>query len=131
MVRLYLFILLATFLSCSRSKYPDGILEPEKMQAVYWDYLRADVYTKELLSKDSSLQLDSANVVFQQQLFNKYKISRETFYKSYNFYTSHQLLMRDMLDTMLVRQQQILQQQTDSIQKASIKDSIVLSKPEL
>lgn len=138
MVRLYLFIFLTTFLSCSRSKYPDGVLEPEKMQAVYWDYLRADVYTKELLSKDSSLQLDSANVVFQQQLFNKHKISKESFYKSYNFYTSHQLLMRDMLDTMLVRQQQILQQQTDSIQKrtdsiqkASVKDTIVLSKPEL
>ena len=130
MVRLYLFILVISVLSCSRSKYPDGVLEPEKMQAVYWDYVRADVFTKELMSKDSSLLLDSANVVFQQQLFDKHQISKETFYKSYDYYISHQLLMRDMLDTMLIRQQQILQRQTDSIQKATVKDSIVLSKPE-
>lgn len=130
MARLFLLVLLMTMLSCSRSKYPEGVLPPEKMQAVYWDYLRADVYTKELLSKDSSLQLDSANIVFQQQLFNKHKINKETFYKSYEFYISHQLLMRDMLDTMLIRQQQILQQQTDSIQKITAKDSTVLLKEE-
>lgn len=137
MVRLYLLISLLTILSCSRSKYPKGVLEPEKMQAVYWDYLRADVYTKELLSKDSSLLLDSANVVFQQQLFNKHNISKEDFYKSYDFYISHQLLMKDMLDTMLIRQQQILQKQTDSIQKQTdsiqnitAKDSTVLLKVE-
>jgi hypothetical protein len=117
--------------SCSRSKYPDGVLDPEKMQAVYWDYLRADVYAKELLSKDSSRNIDSANIQFQQQLFEKHRVSKETFYKSYEYYISHQLLMKDMLDTMQVRQQYLWQQRLDSIEKKKSKDTILLSNPGL
>jgi hypothetical protein len=127
----FIFFLLILLVSCSRSKYPDGILAPEKMQAVYWDYLRADVYAKEMLSKDSSRNIDSANIQFQQQLFEKHKVSKETFYKSYEYYISHQLLMKDMLDTMQVRQQKLWQQRLDSMEKKKSKDSIVLSNPGL
>jgi hypothetical protein len=35
-----------------------------------------------------------------------------------------------MLDTMLVRQQQLLQQQTEEVQKKLAKDTVALSKPE-
>ncbi len=127
----FFFFLLILLVSCSRSKYPDGVLVPEKMQAVYWDYLRADVYAKEMLSKDSSRNIDSANIQFQQQLFEKHKVSKETFYKSYDYYISHQLLMKDMLDTMQVRQQQLWQQRLDSIEKKKSKDTILLSNPGL
>ena len=117
----FFYSLLILLVSCSRSKYPDGVLDPEKMQAVYWDYLRADVYAKELLSKDSSRNIDSANIQFQQQLFEKHRVSKETFYKSYEYYISHQLLMKDMLDTMQVRQQYLWQQRLDSIEKKNLK----------
>lgn len=127
----FFYSLLILLVSCSRSKYPDGVLDPEKMQAVYWDYLRADVYAKELLSKDSSRNIDSANIQFQQQLFEKHKVSKETFYKSYEYYISHQLLMKDMLDTMQVRQQYLWQQRLDSIEKKKSKDTILLSNPGL
>lgn len=127
----FFFFLLILLVSCSRSKCPDGVLVPEKMQAVYWDYLRADVYAKEMLSKDSSRNIDSANIQFQQQLFEKHKVSKETFYKSYDYYISHQLLMKDMLDTMQVRQQQLWQQRLDSIEKKKSKDTILLSNPGL
>lgn len=131
-MRSYFFYFLLILLgSCSRSKYPDGVLVPEKMQAVYWDYLRADVYAKEMLSKDSSRNIDSANIQFQQQLFKKHKVSKETFYKSYEYYISHQLLMKDMLDTMQMRQQQLWQQRLDSIEKKKSKDTILLSNPAL
>jgi len=127
---LYLLSLLIIVLSCSKSKVPDGVLVPEKMQAVYWDYIRADVFAKEMLSKDSLINIDSSNIQLQQQLFEKHKITKETFYKSYEYYISHQLLMKDMLDTMQARQQQMWQYYTDSIQKTLPKDSIVLSKPD-
>jgi len=127
---LYLLSLLIIVLSCSKSKVPDGVLVPEKMQAVYWDYIRADVFAKEMLSKDSLINIDSSNIQLQQQLFEKHKITKETFYKSYEYYISHQLLMKDMLDTMQARQQQMWQYYTDSIQKTLSKDSIVLSKPD-
>lgn len=127
----FFFFLLILLVSCSRSKYPSGVLEPEKMQAVYWDFLRADVYAKEMVSKDSSKNIDSANIQFQQQLFAKHQITKETFYKSYEYYISHQLLMKEMLDTMQVRQQALWQQRLDSIQKVNTKDSIVISNPGL
>jgi len=127
---LYLLSLLIIVLSCSKSKVPDGVLVPEKMQAVYWDYIRADVFAKEMLSKDSLINIDSSNIQLQQQLFEKHKITKETFYKSYEYYISHQLLMKDILDTMQARQQQMWQYYTDSIQKTLSKDSIVLSKPD-
>jgi len=127
----FFYSLLILLVSCSRSKYPDGVLDPEKMQAVYWDYLRADVYAKELLSKDSSRNIDSANIQFQQQLFEKHRVSKETFYKSYEYYISHQLLMKDMLDTMQVRQQYLWQKRLDSIEKKKSKDTILLSNPGL
>jgi len=127
----FFYFLLILLVSCSRSKYPDGVLAPEKMQAVYWDFLRADVYAKELLSKDSSRNIDSANIQFQQRLFEKHKVSKETFYKSYEYYISHQLLMKDMLDTMQVRQQYLWQQRLDSIEKKKSKDTILLSNPGL
>ena len=127
----FFYSLLILLVSCSRSKYPDGVLDPEKMQAVYWDYLRADVYAKELLSKDSSRNIDSANIQFQQQLIEKHRVSKETFYKSYEYYISHQLLMKDMLDTMQVRQQYLWQKRLDSIEKKKSKDTILLSNPGL
>jgi len=127
----FFYSLLILLVSCSRSKYPDGVLDPEKMQAVYWDYLRADVYAKELLSKDSSRNIDSANIQFQQQLFEKHRVSKETFYKSYEYYISHQLLMKDMLDTLQVRQQYLWQKRLDSIEKKKSKDTILLSNPGL
>ena len=116
--------------SCNQSELPKDVLAPEKMQAVYWDYLRADIFVKELVSKDSSKNLDSLNILLQQKIFSKHQISKATFYKSYNYYHLHQLLMRDMLDTMLVRQQQLLQQQTEEAQKKLAKDTVALSKPE-
>ncbi|MEX1203212.1 MAG: DUF4296 domain-containing protein [Ferruginibacter sp.] len=127
---LYLTLVHLFVVSCSKSKVPDGVLGPEKMQAVYWDYIRADVFAKEMLSKDSLNNIDSFNIQLQQQLFEKHNITKETFYKSYEYYISHQLLMKDMLDTMQVRQQQKWLQYSDSIQIKMANDSIVLSKPD-
>ena len=79
-------------------------MEPEKMQAVYWDYIRADIYANEFLRKDSSknIQLESAKL--QLQVFKLHKTTREEFYRSYDYYLAHKELMMNMLDTMLVRQ---------------------------
>lgn len=102
-----LFILLATviFTSCSKSKVPKGILEPEKMQAVYWDYLRADVYANELVRNDTNRNATKENMRLQKEIFSVHEITKEAFYKSYDFYLKHPALMKDMLDTMTVRQQ--------------------------
>ncbi len=108
-MKFILLIVLATlFISCSKSKMPNGILEPEKMQAVFWDYMRADVYANEYLRKDSGRDLQKESAKLQQQVFQLHKISREQFYKSYEYYLYHTNEMKIMLDTLQVRQQNIL-----------------------
>lgn len=101
-------------LSCTRNKVPDGVLKPEKMQAVFWDYLRADVYANEFVRRDSSKNPELENIKMQQQVFQLHKVTRKEFYDSYEFYLKHQDLMKGMMDTMLVRQQKINEQKPDS-----------------
>ena len=98
------FILVVLIISCTKNKIPDGILKPEKMQAVYWDVLQADVFTKEFVAKDSSLDSKRENARLQLAIFKKHGTDREQFYRSYEYYLDHSNLMKDMVDTMLVRQ---------------------------
>ncbi len=115
-MKFILFIVLVTlFFSCSKTKMPNGILEPEKMQAVFWDYMRADVYVNEYLRKDSGRDLQKESAKLQQQVFQLHKISREQFYKSYEYYLNHTNEMKIMLDTLQVRQQNILDIKKDTL----------------
>lgn len=105
-----LFLLIFAFIglaSCKRNKLPENVLAPEKMQAVFWDYIRADVYTKDYIAKDSGRNALKENAALQQLVFQKHKVSKETFYRSYEYYMHHQDKLGPMLDTMLVRQQQL------------------------
>lgn len=100
-------IILACFVlgSCKTDKVPKDVLAPEKMQAVFWDYIRADVFAKEYLSADSTKNAEKENARLQQLVFDKHKVSKSTFYKSYDYYLHHETVLTGMLDTMLVRQQ--------------------------
>ncbi len=100
-----IFLLSAGLMSCSKSKVPNGILEPEKMQAVYWDYMRADIYANELIRNDSNRNANKENIQLQKEVFELHKVTKEEFYKSYDYYLNHSSLMKQMLDTMTVRQQ--------------------------
>ena len=104
--------------ACSKSKIPKGIMEPEKMQAVYWDYIRADIYANEFLRKDSSknIQLESAKL--QLQVFKLHKTTREEFYRSYDYYKTNTPLFRKMLDSMIVQAERKKNLNTDPPKKA-------------
>ena len=96
------------FSSCSKKKVPSEILPPEKMQAVYWDYIRADVFANEFIKRDSSKNVEVENARLQQAVFKLHKVTKVEFYKSYDYYLNHQLLMKEMIDTMLARQQKVI-----------------------
>lgn len=116
MNRALLFFLIAALLfSCSKSKVPSGILEPEKMQEVFWDFIRADVYANEIIRRDSTKNVELENAKLQVQVFQLHKVTREEFYKSYEYYLKHQQLMKSMVDTMLVRQQKLNEVKIDTV----------------
>ncbi|MDB5203385.1 MAG: hypothetical protein JWQ27_2794 [Ferruginibacter sp.] len=97
-------MLAAMFLySCGNSR-PSGVLAEDKMQEVLWDYVQADVFAKDFISKDSALNDTAENIKLQKQVFAAHKITREQFYKSYEYYLHHDNDMKVMLDSLLARQ---------------------------
>ena len=80
-----------------------GILSKEKMQAVMWDIIGADVFTEQFVKKDSSKNAAVENMQLQNKIFTLHKVSRADFYKSYDYYVEHTNLMKAMLDSMTVQ----------------------------
>ena len=114
----------ALFFSCSKSKVPSGILEPEKMQEVFWDFIRADVYANEIIRQDTTKNVELENAKLQAQVFKLHKVTKEEFYKSYEYYLNHQQLMKSMVDTMMVRQQKLNEVKIDTTFNKGIQDKI-------
>jgi hypothetical protein len=109
MIRSLLLLITICLAACSQeTKIPKDILPTEKMQAVYWDYLQADAFANDFVRRDTTKDPNLENAKLQIQLFKLHKVSKEQFYKSYDFYVNHNELMKDMLDTMLVRHKDIV-----------------------
>ena len=96
-----LILLSVVFLfSCNKNKLPSGILPQEKMQAVMWDMMRADQFlTDYVFSKDSSVNHDTASIRLYQQVLSIHKLSKEEFKRSFDYYNSHPLLLREVMDS--------------------------------
>lgn len=96
------------FISCSgKKKVPEGIIEPQKMQRVFWDYIRADVFAKDFIKKDSLVNDTLENIKLQNKIFSFYHVSRKDFYDSYNYYINHPELMDVIMDSMIAKQNRI------------------------
>ena len=88
--------------SCgNKQAVPPGILKPAVMQKVMWDVLRADAFAFDFIKRDSAKKAEAEDVKLQQQIFAIHKVSKEDFYRSYNFYKAHPDLMQPILDSMI------------------------------
>jgi len=103
MIKLKQFVLAGILLySCgNKNSLPEGILKPAKMQTVLWDVLRADAFTFDFIKRDTAKVPEVENVKLQQQIFAIHKITKDDFYKSYNYYTKHTELLQPLLDSMV------------------------------
>lgn len=107
MRRLFAWLILLLLLSCSSKRaVPKDILPPEKMQLVFWDYMRAEVYIKDfvLLKQDSTLKDSAESARLQNRIFNYYHISKSDFYRSYDYYSNHPGLMTALVDSIIEKQ---------------------------
>jgi len=87
-------------LSCGKNQSSEGnILSADKMQAVMWDFIQADAYTEFYLKKDSSKNASLQNAALQKKIFSIHKITKEDFYKSFDYYSGHSSDMRTILDS--------------------------------
>ena len=103
MIRMIAFFCTVSLLfSCgNKEKQTAGILKPEKMQAVLWDIIRADVFTTQYIARDSSKNLTEENLKLQQQIFVIHHTTKEEFYRSYSYYKNNSKEMRTILDSMV------------------------------
>ncbi len=79
---------------------PDDVLSPQKMQIVMADYIRADIYASEFLKQDSTRSDTLENMLMQQAVFKKNGITREQFYRSYDYYAKHPKHWKPVLDSL-------------------------------
>ena len=98
-----LFLVIAVFcmIGCSdKQRSSSGILGKEKMQAVMWDIIQADVFTEQFVKRDSSKNARLENMQLQNKIFALHKVTRVDYYKSYNYYIYNTDLMKVILDSM-------------------------------
>jgi Domain of unknown function (DUF4296) len=106
MKRLFVIIGLSFFIGCANKKSSkSGILGKQKMQAVLWDIIGADVFTTQFVKKDSLKNAPLENMQLQNKIFALHKVSRDDFYKSYNYYSNHTDMMIIILDSMTAKAQ--------------------------
>lgn len=114
---LFALSLLFLLFSCSKKRVvPKGILEPKKMELVFWDYIRADVYTRDFIKREG-INDTLQNVMLQKKIFAYYHISKDDFYNSYEYYTKHPELMTVLTDSILARQNRLKLQDQLNINK--------------
>lgn len=83
-----------------KNSIPSGVLPQKKMQAILWDFMRADQFLNGyVLNKDSSLNKKNESQKYYQQIFAIHKISREEFLFSFAFYKMHPVSFKPILDS--------------------------------
>jgi len=96
-----LIILLFISFSCgNKNNIPNDIIPPDKMRAVLWDVIKAEAMATEWGKRDSSRNFMEQNAMLQKDIFAIYKISKQSFQKSFNFYKSRPSIMNPLMDSL-------------------------------
>ena len=90
--------------SCSGNGLHNDILPPDKMEKLIWEQMRADAFTVNFITKDSSKNVKRENEILQEKIFQKYKTDKKTFYRSYKYYLEHDRIMKNILDSIIAKE---------------------------
>lgn len=86
-------------ISCSSSNKPTTTIEFDKMKLVVWQLMKADEFYIRSSVADSTVITNKKNVQYYQQIFDLYKIDRVAFYKDIEFYESHPVEFKILMDS--------------------------------
>ena len=107
------FVLLLLSACSGKNDLPSGVLDRDKMENVMWDMIQADQYYREYLIRDSvgknSQQIQQVRYNLYDEVFKLHKITKSTFDRSYEYYTSRPKLMRDIFDSLSAKGNRALQ----------------------
>ena len=99
--------MLLFFLCGCKNRSSTEILDRNKMEAVMWDFIQANAYTEQFTKRDSLKNASIENIKLQRQIFAIHNISKEQFYKSYTYYTTHADLMKTILDSITAKKERL------------------------
>lgn len=93
-------IAIILFFSCSqKTKVPDAILPPDKMEKLLMDMLRADeIFNRRQV--DSTLGLPLDRMTLYNSVLASHKTDEKTFKKSFTYYENRPDLLKTVLDSM-------------------------------
>ena len=94
-----IFFFILIFLFSCKNNLPKDILEGKKMEKVLWDVLKVDAYTKNYFLKDTTKNIVLENAKMQLQVFALHNITKDQFYKSYQYYLANSNLIKSLLDS--------------------------------
>jgi hypothetical protein len=93
--------LFAVFIISCGEKTPRDVLSFNEMKSVMWDMMRADQFVSDyILAKDSSRSKIVESSKWYGQVLAIHHISQKDFRNSYNYYSSHPALMRNLMDSL-------------------------------
>ena len=98
-----LFCFLFLFSCSSGDNVPDSILPPKKIEAVFWDILRADELADQLKLTDTSKSILQLHTELYEKVFILHNISRDEFNKSLHFYQSRPDIFKPILESLYKR----------------------------
>jgi hypothetical protein len=90
---------LILFFSCTaKTSIPKDVLHPKEMRSIVWDILQADELASQNKQNDTTINLKSESFRLYDQVFALHKISRQQYYKSYQFYQEHPDLYKSLME---------------------------------
>jgi Domain of unknown function (DUF4296) len=103
-------LLLFLFGCSGKDNLPSGVIPRDKMEKVIWDMIQADQYHREYVIRDSlKKDVRKARYELYEEVFKMHNITKSTFDKSFEYYSTHPKVMREMFDSLSVKGNRRLQ----------------------
>ena len=90
-------------MACSGGNKNKNILPENQMVSVLWDMIQVDELATTRLMKDTGKDGKRERIQLYQKVFQLHKISEKQFSNSFNFYSGHPDLMKNLFDTLEAR----------------------------
>lgn len=102
-ILLFVMALMLGLIACSDRQVPRDVMEPEKMETVLWDMIRAGEFLNGfVLFRDTFHNNVQESRRWYDKVYELHQISREDFIRSYEYYKQHPRLMKKIFDSLAV-----------------------------
>jgi Domain of unknown function (DUF4296) len=101
MKNIFFLIVAGLFASClEKNNVPSAIIQPDEMQKILWDVIRAQALSSEMARKDSSVNEIAETKVLTERVFEIHKTTSNEFNQSYTWYTNHPDIIKIIFDSL-------------------------------